>query len=190
MDDKAKDILQEYRSSNAEGRLNIMMANFYVFPKMIRKMEMKTRYRIKSEREYLRSKARRELGVRVQKSDISKPTEEEAIANVTLEEAFKTGVIDTGILKGIEGASDYEANIRIISVMRMDFELLEEIIEDLNDEDSKWVKEYLGKEKQLKEIALDQGKTYIAVRRRYAKIREEIRDEILDCLEMNCRGGE
>ena len=32
MDDKAKDILQEYRSSDAEGRLNIMMANFYVFP--------------------------------------------------------------------------------------------------------------------------------------------------------------
>ena len=32
--------------------------------------------------------------------------------------------------------------------------------------------------------------TYEAIKKRMERIRTEIREEILECLEMNCRGGE
>ena len=56
----------------------------------------------------------------------------------------------------------------VVSIMRMDFELLEEIIEDLDEK----------------------GRTYEAIKKSMERIRAEIREEILECLEMNCRGGE
>ncbi len=81
---KEKDYLTAYRSLNAEGRLNLMINNYSTFPKIIRKMELKTRYRIKSEKEYMRSHLRGELGVRVQNSKLSDPTFEEASTNIML----------------------------------------------------------------------------------------------------------
>lgn len=185
-----KDILQEYRDAGAEGRLDIMLANYCTFPKLIRKLEMKTRYKIKCEKEYLKSRARAELGVRVQNSKISKPTEDEAVANVMLDEAFLTGMIDGSILKGIKNAAEYEADILTISVMRMDFELLEDFIEALEDEDVECLRAFLRKQKFIKELAADRGKTYEAMKKRIDRLRESIREEIIDCLEMNCRGGE
>ena len=79
-----KDILQEYRDAGAEGRLDIMLANYCTFPKLIRKLEMKTRYKIKCEKECLKSRARAELGVRVQNSKISKPTEDPGAGELEL----------------------------------------------------------------------------------------------------------
>ena len=137
------DILRSYRSNDAEGRLAIMLNNYAVFPKIIRKAEKKIQYKIKSEKEYLRSHARCELGVRVQTSGTSDPTFNEASTNIMIEEAFKTGEVDKGLLKGIKDASVYEEEIRLVSIMRMDFELLEEIIEDLDENDSKIMKQYL-----------------------------------------------
>ena len=189
MDVKAKDFIREYGRSDADGRLDLMLNHYGIFPRIIRMLERRTKYKIKTERERLVSKARGELGVRIQKSDISKPTEEEAVANVTLEEAFETGNIDPSILKGIESSAEYAADIRIISIMKMDFDLLSDSIDALGAEDSEWIKEYFNKEKLLKEIALDQDKSYDAMKKRLVRLRADLRDAVIDCLEMNCQGG-
>jgi len=105
------DILRSYRSNDAEGRLSIMLNNYAVFPKIIRKAEKKIQYKIKSEKEYLRSHARGELGVRVQTSGTSAPTFNEASTNIMIEDAFKTGKVDKGLLNGIKDASLYEKEI-------------------------------------------------------------------------------
>ena len=186
---KNKDLMQEYRISDAEGRFNIMMDNYCIFPKIIRKMEKKTQYRIKCEKEYARSKHRGELGVRVQTSKLSDPTFEEAATNIMIEQALKTGEDEGGILNGIENAAEYEADIRMISIMRMDFELLSEIVEDMDTGDNNWLKDYLEGKKLLKEIATEQERTYDAMKKRVMKMKVLIRDEILECLEMNCEGG-
>ena len=113
------DILQEYRNVDADGRLNIMLSNYHIFPKLVRKLENMTHYKIKCEKEYLRSRVRNELGVRVQTSKISNPTQDEAEINTMIEEAFKTGKIDGSILKGISNAGKYEADILTIRIMKM-----------------------------------------------------------------------
>ena len=185
---KEKDFLTEYRGSDAEGRLNLMIDNYSSFPKIIRKMEVKTKYRIKCEKEYARSRARGELGVRVQTSNLSDPTFDEAATNIMIDKALETGEAEGGILKGIENVAQYEADIRIISIMRMDFELLSEIVEDLNDEFC-WMKDFLTKQKMLKEIASERGVSYDTIKRKAYELRGDIREEIIECLEMNCRGG-
>ena len=138
------------------------------------------------EKEFVRSHSRGELGVRVQTSNLSDTTADEAITNVTMEEAFNTGIIDKGLLRGVENASIYEADIRIISVMKMDYELLEEIIEDLAEHDSKILKQYLVERRIMKKIVIDEDRTYEAIRKRIERIKADIHEEIIDCLQMNC----
>lgn len=46
----------------------------------------------------------------------------------------------------------------------MDFELLEEIIEDLDESDSKIMKQYLLEARLFKEIADEEGRTYEAIK--------------------------
>ena len=183
------DILQHYRTSDAEGRLSLMLSNYAVFPKAIRRAEKKIQYKIKSEQEYLRSHSRGELGVRVQTSGTSDPTFNEAATNIMIEQAFETGEVDKGLLKEVAEATKYKEDIRIISIMKMDYELLEEIIEDLDENDMRVMKQHLLQGKLLREIADDEDRTYEAIKKRVERIRADIREEIIECLEMNCGGG-
>jgi DNA-directed RNA polymerase specialized sigma24 family protein len=89
----------------------------------------------------------------------------------------------------MDNAAEYEADIRIISIMRDDYELLEEIIEDLNDSDCKIIKAYLLEGRMFREIAIDEGRSYETIKKRIDKIRMEIWEDMEECLEKNCRGG-
>ena len=167
-----------------------MLEYYPVFPGMLRKIEKKTEYKIKSEQERMRSRSRGELGVRVQTSTISDTTANEAVANVTLEEAFKTGEVSKGLLKGIENAPEFEETIRMVNIMKMDFELLEDILSGFGREDSIIIKKHLSEGKSYRVIAEEEECSTDSVRRKFTRIREEISEEIIDCLRINCSGGE
>ena len=184
------DLLNSYKKAPAEKRLSIMLEYYPVFPGMLRKIEKKTEYKIKSEQERMRSRSRGELGVRVQTSTVSDTTANEAVANVTLEEAFKTGEVSKGLLKGIENAPEYEETIRMVSIMKMDFELLEDILSGFGREDSIIIKKHLSEGKSYRVIAEEEECSTDSVRRKFTRIREEISEEIIDCLRINCSGGE
>ncbi len=186
---KDEDLITLYRSAKADNRFKLMMDNYAVFPKAIRKAEMKIRYMILAEREYMRSKARGDLGVRVQGSGHSDMTADEAISNSILDEAITTGVITRGLLKGLDKAKEYEADIRTLGIMRMDYELLKEIVENLEEKDSLIIRKNLEEGLLFKEIADEQGRSYEAIKKRIEKIRAEIYEEVIDCLKMNCKGG-
>ena len=184
------DLLNSYKKAPAEKRLSIMLEYYPVFPGMLRKIEKKTEYKIKSEQERMRSRSRGELGVRVQTSNVSDTTANEAVANVTLEEAFKTGEVSKGLLKGIENAPEFEETIRMVSIMKMDFELLEDILSGFGREDSIIIKKHLSEGKSYRVIAEEEECSTDSVRRKFTRIREEISEEIIDCLRINCSGGE
>jgi hypothetical protein len=184
------DLLNSYKKAPAEKRLSIMLEYYPVFPGMLRKIEKKTEYKITSEQEGMSSRSRGELGVRVQTSTISDTTANEAVANVTLEEAFKTGEVSKGLLKGIENAPEFEETIRMVSIMKMDFELLEDILSGFGREDSIIIKKHLSEGKSYRVIAEEEECSTDSVRRKFTRIREEISEEIIDCLRINCSGGE
>ena len=183
------DLLDKYKEANARKRLALMMEYYPVFPGMLRKIEKKTEYKIKAEKEYIRSHGKDELGVRVQTSGKSDPTANEAVANVTMEEAFKTGDIDKSILKDVENADEYRDIIRMVSIMRMDYELLVDIISGFDTDDSVIIKKHLSEGKSFRAIAEEEECSSDCIKRKFRRIRDEITEEIIECLEMNCRGG-
>lgn len=184
---KDTDILASYKLAGPEERFEIMFEHYSFFPKVIRKIQKKTEYKIKSDREYYRSHNRADLGVRIQTSDISNPTQDEAIANIQLEEAFKTGQVDRGLLKGFEDAEAYAEDIHFISLMRMDYELMVDCVENLDDDENELITEYLCKRKYLKELAVDMEMSYSNVKLRVKEIKESLMEEVTELLVKNCR---
>lgn len=69
-----------------------------------------------------------------------------------IDKALETGEAEGGILNGIENAEQYESDIRIISIMRMDFELLTEIVEDLDGDEGCWMKELINIVARIKKL--------------------------------------
>ena len=184
------DLLNSYREATPEKRLSLMLEYYPVFPGMLHKIEKKTEYKIKTEQENIRSRSRAELDVRVQTSFISDPTSNEAINNITLEEAFKTGEIDMTLLKGMEKASEYAETIRMVSIMKMDYQLLVDIISGYGAEDSVIIRKHLAEGKSYNVIADEEKCSCDKIKRRFTRIREEITEEMLECIQMNCGGGD
>lgn len=87
----------------------------------------------------------------------------------------------------MDNAAEYEADIRLISIMRDDYELLEEIIEDLNDRDCKIIKALLIEGRMFREIAVDEGRSYETIKKRIDKIRMDIWEDMEECLEKHSR---
>ncbi len=181
--ERSKDLIQNYKRASPEGRVEMMMDNYKGFPGLIKKAESKTRYLIKSEREYRRSHSRGELGVRVNTSDLSDPTYEEAKLNILIEQSFETGTIEKGIIDGLEGETEYEESIYMISVMRYDYNLLNEIIDGCDEEDIRIMKRYLVDKKVYREIAEEENCSYDSIRRIVIRVRDEIKEEMIESLE-------
>jgi len=182
---KNANIIKIYKEADPEGRFQIMMRNYHIFPRELNKAESKIRFRIKAELECERQKVSEGLGVRVQTSSMGDRTASEAIANVLLEEAFKTGNIDHSILKGISEAAEIEEEIHMIRIMRMDFELLEGLLKNLSELDARIMVKHFSEKKFCKEIAGEEDKEPEAVKKRIYRLKQSLKEEIIEYLEMN-----
>ncbi len=182
-----KDFLKLYRQADAGGRFDLLMANFTKFPGIIKNAEIKTMYRIRSEREYLRRRSRDELGVRVQGSGMADTTSEEAMDITAIKESFITGRLPKAMLKGVEGAEDYLEDIRTISLMHMDYELLQGIVATLEENEAKLFRMHVVEGQFFKEIGDEDGRNMETVRKRMQKLRNRLRDDMVELLEINCR---
>ena len=180
-----KSFLEIYGEAGPEERFQIMMDNYAIFPKEIRKAEKKLQFKIKAEQEWARSHARSELGVRVQTSKLGDQVANEAIANVMLEEAFANGNLDQSVFKGISNPAEFEEEFHLIRIMKMDYELLVELVEGLADDDARIMKCRFGEGRYLKELADDEGKTIQAITKRLDRLMNELKEEILEYLEMS-----
>ena len=182
--------IKKYKEASPEERFEIMLGNYKDFSSELIRAEKKIQFKIKSDQEWSRQKIKEGLGTPVQTSSLSDRTANEAISNVLLEEAFKTGRIDKSILKGVEGASEIEEEIQMIRIMRMDFELLEGLMENLPEFDARiMIKRYVDK-KYYKEIAVEEKSNYDSVKRRIKTLSRELKEEIIEYLEMNYRRNE
>lgn len=182
-----RELMDEYRNSDPEARVIMMLDNYKGYGKMLVKLEKKITYRIKTEKERMRSKMLEMQTERVQTSGTSNPTESESIFNVMLSGAFETGEIQSGILSGIEDSVQFETDIRIISVMKKEFVLLEDMIELLDEDDCRFFHEYTCRNTSIKEMLTPDSKTqsYTAAKRRMTRIKDDLISDMLDCIEEN-----
>jgi len=66
--------------------------------------------------------------------------------------------------------------------MKMDYELLSEIIDDLVETERRIIKPWLMREKSYIELAEQEKLSYSGIRKRIAKIRTEICEDMKECL--------
>ena len=181
------DFLKLYRQTDADGRFSLMMANYSSFPAIIKNAEVKTLYRIRSEREYARSRSKGELGVRVQGAGMADITADEAMDITAIKDSFLTGRLPAALLKGVEGAEDYLEEIRTIYLMHIDYDLLHGLVETLDEREAKLFRMHVVDGLYYKEIGDEYGHNAESVRKRMQRLRSRLRDEIIELLEINCR---
>ena len=71
--------------------------------------------------------------------------------------------------------------------MKMDFELLEDILSGFGREDSIIIKKHLSEGKSYRVIAEEEECSMDSIRRKFTRIKGEISDEILECIRLNCK---
>lgn len=187
---QTKDFFCIYKEADSTNRLEIMLSQFNRFQQQIKIAEIKTQRNIKAEHEYMRSHHRSELGVRIQTSRVSDPTPVEAIENMTLEEAIKHGEYAGDALKDIDESNRYEIDIQTIKGMKENYELLQNIVLGLEDEEQKLVTEYFIEKRGIKELAEKYNISYNGMKMRIKVLREGLRIEMLDSINLAIRKEE
>ena len=137
--------------------------------------------------EYARGQRRGETGVRVNTSSKSDPTCAEAMTDFSLDEAFETGTIRLSVLNEIENGSKYEVDIKTISVLKNDYELLSLIVENLGEADCKLLHLRFVERKTFSVIGEEVELHEDTVRRKLKNLMDEIDAEILDSFELSSR---
>ena len=99
-----EEFIKKYADADVNGRLEIILKNYPRFMQMVDGYEQCLSIIIRNEREYNRSRKGEDLGVRVQTSRLSNPTERQAIENVSIQEAIRAGDVEAAL----KGADDYE----------------------------------------------------------------------------------
>lgn len=184
-----EEYLLKYRESNPENRILMMMNNYVCFPKMLKRMEKKLEYKIITEREYLASKRRQMTDVKVQTSGTSDKTAGDAIFHSMLEDAIADGALDNEFLGGIENSQEYKNAVYIIKVMRRDYILLNDTIESLSDYDMQLFRNYLVRQMGLRDAAEADNMSYAGYKKKIARIKRYIIDDMIGCLELSFRLG-
>ena len=73
--------------------------------------------------------------------------------------------------------------------MHMDYELLQGLVESLVDREARLFRMHVVEWQFYKEIGDEEGQNTESVRKRMQKLRNRLRDEIVELLEINCRNG-
>jgi hypothetical protein len=184
MINKKLSFIKVYKTASSEERFELMMDKLDVFETEVIKAENQIKYEIKSERDRLRAHSNEELLTKVKTSTLGDRTANEAITNVMIREAVKSGKIDKSIINGIPNAKDIEEDIRTLRIMIMDHDLLLEMIECLNDADLDLIRKHYIEKLMYKEIAC-KGQSSESIRKRIKRICRQLKEEILFYFEMN-----
>lgn len=178
-----EEFIKKYADADVNGRLEIILKNYPRFMQMVDGYEQCLSIIIRNEREYNRSRKGEDLGVRVQTSRLSNPTERQAIENVSIQEAIRAGDVEAAL----KGADDYEKHaveIKTLVNMREDYQILTNQFLFLEDKEGVMFSDYISKRRSVAAIADDEGLAYETIRWRLKETRKLIKrnaSEFLVC---------
>ena len=83
----------------------------------------------------------------------------------------------------------YDDSGEIVPIHDRKLDALEDIIESYEDDDQRIIRKRLAERKAYRVIAEEEDCSYDTIKRKLTAIRNEIREEIVECLELNNREG-
>ena len=95
--------------------------------------------------------------------------------------------VNRSVLKGIENASKYEADIKTVSVLKSDYQLLSLIVDNLDESDGELLRLRYTEKKTLSVIGEEFDVHEDTIRKRLKILLNEIDGEILGSFEVSSK---
>ena len=174
-----KNLIRVYTGATSEKRIDIIIKNYTKFIGIVDGYTDGLRYMIECEKESSHRQAAGDLGVRVQTGGMtSDPTARKAINNVITREALINCDFSGDVMDGVDRADEYMRDAYLLRDMRKDYELFRRQLCILGTEKDTFEK-YLCGEKNLVDIAEEQGITYESAQQKIHKIRSRVKKQII-----------
>lgn len=169
--------------ANSRKRVDIIIKHYTEFIGIVDGYTEGLRYMIECEKDSNRHKNKGDLGVRVQGGrTISNPTQDEGIRRVLTREALIKCDFSGGVMNGVDRPDKYIEDAYVLRDMRKDYTLFKEQLSSLGQERDVFEK-YLKHEKNLTDIAEEQGITYESAQQKIHKIRLRIKKQVVSFME-------
>ena len=180
-------IVKQYEDADFSKRVDIMLDNYASFATQIEICFEGIKYRIKEDRAFTRRQEKGDLGVRVQASGTSNPTEREALENIEIDEALKKKDFSGSIFKNVDDVEAIKREIYIMEIMRLDYQMLILQIKLLKKKDQKLLQDYLVNGMALEEIADAENVAYETIRTRIKRAKSRVKCSMVSFLDQNGR---
>ena len=139
---------------------------------------------IESEKAYNRKKNHGDLGVRVQTSGIhSDITADTAISHIITREAIIACDFSGDVLEGVDRSEKYQRDAYTLRRMRADYELFNQQLCILGRNELRIFRGYLSGEKDIGEIAEEEGIQYESAAQRVRRAKVKIKLQMVGFLE-------
>lgn len=168
-------IIIKYANSDGYGKINIICNNYSNFLCMVDVHEKRIKREIIEEKLFNRTEDRGNLGVRVKTSrSCSSPVETEALNNVELDEAISTGRVPAGLIVGTDDDETHTLEIMTLKIMRDNYKEFLKNLDSLQKKEKRLFMNYLESDKELEEIADDEGILYHSMVQKIAKVKHNL----------------
>lgn len=149
-------IVEQYADADTSGRIDILIKYYPNFLRLVEGYEQSLSYIIKQEKEYKHRASRGDLGVRVQTSGISDPTAREAIDNIMIMDAIRSGDLKS-IIKDLdeEVMQLHETEVRTLRNMKEDFSIFKNSFFYLEPESAELFEKYLMTCRRVERLATE-----------------------------------
>lgn len=149
-------IVKQYEDADVSERIEILIRYYPNFTRLVEGYEQNLTFIIKEEKAYRHRQAKGELGVRVQTSGKSDPTAREAIDNVMIMEAIRSGDL-SGVLKDLddEVTRIHEAEVATLQNMKEDYSVLQSTFYYLDPDAADTFAKYLQCGRKTEKLAYE-----------------------------------
>ncbi len=174
-----KNLIKIYVNATSAKRVDIIIRHYTDFMGIVDGYTEGLRYMIECEKESNSRQDIGDLGVRVQAGGMtSDPTAKKAIRNVLTREALINCDFSGDVMDGVDRADEYMRDAYLLRDMRKDYELFRRQLCILGTEKETFEK-YLCGEKNLVDIAEEQGITYESAQQKIHKIRSRVKKQVI-----------
>ena len=174
-----KNLIKIYVNATSAKRVDIIIRHYTDFMGIVDGYTEGLRYMIECEKESNSRQDVGDLGVRVQTGGMtSDPTAKKAIRNVLTREALINCDFSGDVMDGVDRADEYMRDAYLLRDMRKDYELFRRQLCILGTEKETFEK-YLCGEKNLVDVAEEQGITYESAQQKIHKIRSKVKKQVI-----------
>ena len=177
-------IIKNYAKADAAGKVDIICKNYSNFIGIVDGYTEGLCYMIENEKAYNRKQSRGDLGVRVQTSGVhSDITADTAISNVITRDAIIACDFSGDVLAGVDRGEKYQKDAYTLRRMRADYELFNQQLCILGRNELRIFRGYLSGEKDIGEIAEEEGIQYESAAQRVRRAKVKIKVQMVGFLE-------